>query len=319
MNMLLTGCAGFIGTHMSRYLLHEHPDWRIVGVDALTYAANLDELAKTRENARFAFYHADICDREAMREIFERERPEIVVNLAAESHVDRSISSPEIFVRTNVLGTGVLLDLACEYAIRRFHQVSTDEVYGDLPLDSIDKFTEQSPLRPSSPYSASKAASDLLALSYYRTYGLSVTVSRSSNNYGAYQHPEKLIPLTVANALCGEKIPVYGTGEYRRDWLHVLDHCRAIDAILARGRAGEIYNIASGNELSNLDLVRRILALLSVGEENIAFVPDRAGHDRRYPVDTAKIERELGFVPCISFDKGLDEVVSFYRTFRTLR
>lgn len=316
MKVLLTGCAGFIGTHFVRYLLAQHPEFRIVGVDALTYAANPRELAKTRENARFAFYHADICDREAMREIFERERPEIVVNLAAESHVDRSIALPAPFVRTNVLGTGVLLDLACEFSARRFHQVSTDEVYGDLPLDSTERFTEDAPLCPSSPYSASKAAADLLALSYYRTYGLSVTVSRSSNNYGAYQHPEKLIPLTVSRALGGEPIPVYGTGENRRDWLHVLDHCRAIDAILARGRAGEIYNIAAGNELSNLALVRRILSLLSLGDDLITFVPDRAGHDRRYPVDTTKIERELGFFSRHPFSEGLAETVEFYRNAR---
>ena len=313
MNVLVSGCAGFIGTHFVRYLLDAHPDFRIVGVDALTYAANPRELAKTRENARFAFYHANICDREAMREIFERERPEIVVNLAAESHVDRSITSPDLFVRTNVLGTGVLLDLSHEFAIRRFHQVSTDEVYGDLALDSTENFTEDAPLRPSSPYSASKAASDLLALSYHRTYGLHVTVSRSSNNYGAYQHPEKLIPLTVSHALRGEPVPLYGTGEHRRDWLHVLDHCRALDLILARGRAGEIYNIAAGNELSNLALVRRILSMLSLGDELLSFVPDRAGHDRRYPIDTTKIERELGFFPRISFEAGLADTVAFYR------
>ena len=313
MNVLVSGCAGFIGTHFVRYLLDAHPDFRIVGVDALTYAANPRELAKTRENARFAFYHANICDREAMREIFERERPEIVVNLAAESHVDRSITSPDLFVRTNVLGTGVLLDLSLAFKVRRFHQVSTDEVYGDLPLESTECFTEDSPLRPSSPYSASKASADLLALSYHRTYGLSVTVSRSSNNYGAYQHPEKLIPLTVSHALRGEPVPLYGTGEHRRDWLHVLDHCRALDLILARGRAGEIYNIAAGNELSNLALVRRILSMLSLGDELLSFVPDRAGHDRRYPIDTTKIERELGFFPRISFEAGLADTVAFYR------
>ena len=313
MNVLLSGCAGFIGTHLVRYLLAEHPDWHIVGVDALTYAANREELAKTREKARFTFCHADICDREAMRDIFEREHPSLVLNLAAESHVDRSITSPDIFVRTNVLGTGVLLDLAREFSVHRFHQVSTDEVYGDLPLESDEKFTEESPLRPSSPYSSSKAAADLLALSYHRTYGMDVTVSRSSNNYGAFQHPETLIPLTVARAMRGEPIPVYGTGENCRDWIHVLDHCRAIDLVVTRGKAGEVYNVAANNELSNLTLVRRILALLSMGEQCIAFVPDRAGHDRHYPIDTTKIERELGFTPSFSFDAGLADTVARLR------
>ena len=312
MRVLVSGCAGFIGTHFVRYLLDAHDDWRIVGVDALTYAANLTELTKTRENARFAFYHADIADGEAMREIFERERPEIVVNLAAESHVDRSIESSAPFLRTNVLGTGVLLDLSLAYGVARFHQVSTDEVYGDLPFESTECFTEDSPLRPSSPYSASKASADLLALSYHRTHGLSVTISRSSNNYGAYQHSEKLIPMAILHALRGEPVPVYGTGEHRRDWLHVLDHSRAIDAILARGRTGEIYNIATGTEISNLDLVRRILSLLGKPETLIRFVPDRPGHDRRYPVDTTKILRELDFSPSVCFDEAFGEVVNSY-------
>ena len=313
MRVLVSGCAGFIGTHFVRYLLDTHADWHIIGVDALTYAANLTELTKTRENARFAFYHADIADREAMREIFERERPEMVVNLAAESHVDRSIEASELFIRTNVLGTGVLLDLSLAYGVLRFHQVSTDEVYGDLPPESTECFTEDSPLRPSSPYSASKAAADLLVLSYHRTHGLAVTISRSSNNYGAYQHHEKLIPLTVACALRGESIPVYGTGENRRDWLHVLDHCRAIDLILTRGRAGEIYNIATGKEIPNLALVRHILSLLGKSESLIRFVPDRPGHDCRYPIDTTKILHELGFEARIPFDEGFAGTVKFYQ------
>ena len=316
MNILITGCAGFIGTDFTRYMLDKHPTWTVIGVDALTYAADIGALEETkaRYGARLCFYHADICDKKTMSQIFVAHRPDIVVNLAAESHVDRSIEAPDIFVRTNVLGTGVLLDLALAHGTQRFHQVSTDEVYGDLPLDSTERFNETSPLMPNSPYSASKASADLLVLSYYKTYGLPVTISRSSNNYGAHQHREKLIPATISRALAGERVLLYGDGKNRRNWISVLDHCRAIDLILEKGSVGEIYNIASSTEIANIDLVCRILEALKCPPTRIAFVPDRKGHDRKYALDTTKIERELGFFSEIPFDTGLRDTIFYYQS-----
>ncbi|MDR1603791.1 MAG: dTDP-glucose 4,6-dehydratase [Gracilibacteraceae bacterium] len=311
MNILVTGGAGFIGANFVHYLLRAHPADRVVCLDALTYAGNMANLAPVRDNPRFVFARGDIADREAVFALFAREKPEAVANFAAESHVDRSIADPAIFLRTNVLGTQVLLDACRAFGGARFHQVSTDEVYGDLPLTRPDLFfTEETPLHASSPYSASKAGADLLALAYYRTYGLPVTISRCSNNYGPYHFPEKLIPLMITNALTGQPLPVYGDGLNVRDWLYVEDHCLAIDLVLRRGRPGEIYNVGGHNEWANIDVVRAIVAKLGRGE--ISFVPDRAGHDRRYAIDAAKIGRELGWTPQTDFPAGLDSTIDWY-------
>ena len=261
---------------------------------------------------RFSFVKGDICDKAAVDKLFAREKFDFAVNFAAESHVDRSMSDPQIFLTTNVIGTQVLLDASLNYGVKRFHQISTDEVYGDLPTDSGAAFSEVSPLRASSPYSASKAAADLLVMSYCRTYGANVSISRSSNNYGAYQLPEKLIPLTIKRALAGESIPVYGDGLNVRDWLHVKDHCRAVDLIIRRGRAGAIYNVGGGNELANIQIVRRVLSLLGCSESLITYVADRKGHDRRYAVDCSKIRGELGWTPQTDFEAGLEKTVRWY-------
>lgn len=313
MKILVTGCAGFIGTNFVHYLVGKHPDYEIVGIDALTYAANTDELEVLKSYSGFTFYHSDICDRAAMNRIFKSECPDTVVNFAAESHVDRSISNSEPFLRSNYLGVGVLLDASLKYGIKRFHQISTDEVYGDLPLDSTEAFSESSPLSPSSPYSASKAAADMLVLSYARTHGLPVSISRTSNNYGAYQHEEKLIPKVIKNALAGEPISVYGDGQNIRNWIHVRDNCRAIDEIIHRGRVGEIYNVGGRTEISNIELVKLILRKIGASEELIKFTKDRPGHDRKYSLNSSKTERELGFYPEVSFDYGIDKTIEFYK------
>ena len=310
---LVTGGAGFIGGNFIYHILSAHDDVDVVCVDSLTYAGNISTLARAMNDPRFTFIKADIRDCDAMRRVFAEHKPTAVVNFAAESHVDRSIKDPGIFISTNVTGTQVLMDCCLEFGTERFHQVSTDEVYGDLPLDRPDLFfTEDTPLDPSSPYSASKAAADLLALAYRRTYGLNVTISRCSNNYGPYQFPEKLIPLTIANALEGRRLPVYGKGENVRDWLYVEDHCRAIDAVIDRGKPGEVYNIGGHNEMRNIDIVKKICNLLGKPHDLIEFVADRKGHDLRYAIDPTKAKRELGWEPKTKFVDGIKSTVEWY-------
>lgn len=311
MKLLITGGAGFIGSNFIFYMQKTHPEYELVCVDALTYAGNPETLK--RATGQLRFYRIDISDKNAINSLFDSERFDAVVNFAAESHVDRSIKQPELFLTTNILGTQTLMDACRNFDVKRFHQISTDEVYGDLPLDRPDlAFDENSPIRTSSPYSASKAAADLLALSYYRTYGLPVTISRCSNNYGPFQFPEKLIPLTIIKALHGEKIPVYGNGENRRDWIYVEDHCAAIDLILQNGRVGEVYNVGSYSEESNLNVVRAILSELGRPEELISFVPDRPGHDLRYSINSHKVQAELGWLPAIGFSQGLRKTIAWY-------
>ncbi|WP_288322719.1 dTDP-glucose 4,6-dehydratase [uncultured Selenomonas sp.] len=313
MNLIVTGGAGFIGANFIYYELRTHPEDRIVCYDALTYAGNIATLDEACKAPNFTFVCGDIADRAAVYVLFEREKPDVVINFAAESHVDRSIENPEIFLQTNIIGTSILLDACRKYGIERYHQVSTDEVYGDLPLDRPDLFfTEETPLHTSSPYSSSKAGADLLVQAYARTYGIPVSISRCSNNYGAFQFPEKLIPLMIIRALRGEKLPVYGDGLNVRDWLHVDDHCAAIDAVVRRGDAGEIYNVGGHNERSNIDVVRTILRLLGKGEELISYVEDRKGHDRRYAIDPAKIGRDLGWQPETSFEDGIRSTIRWY-------
>jgi dTDP-glucose 4,6-dehydratase len=314
MKLLITGGAGFIGANFVYRMLREHPEYELLCLDALTYAGNLKTLGDALSESNFTFIKADISDREAVYSIFEREKPDAVVNFAAESHVDRSIDSPDIFLQTNIIGTSALLDACRKYPVRRFHQVSTDEVYGDLPLDRTDLFfTEETPLHTSSPYSASKAAADLLASAYYRTYGLPVSISRCSNNYGPYHFPEKLIPLMIVNAMADKPLPVYGKGENVRDWLYVEDHCEAIDLILHSGRAGEVYNIGGHNERTNLEVVKTILRELGKNESLITYVADRLGHDLRYAIDPAKISGELGWTPRTGFDEGIKKTIRWYK------
>ena len=313
MKLLVTGGAGFIGSNFIFYMLEKHSGRQLLCLDKLTYAGNMETLASVMEHPCFRFVRGDIADREAVYALFEAERPDVVVNFAAESHVDRSIEDPGVFLETNVMGTQVLLDACRKYGVQRFHQVSTDEVYGDLPLDRPDLFfTEQTPLRTSSPYSASKAAADLLCNAYHRTYGLPVTVSRCSNNYGPYQFPEKLIPLMIANALADKPLPVYGEGLNVRDWLYVEDHCAAIDLILENGRPGQVYNIGGHNEKRNIDIVRMILAALGKPESLITYVADRKGHDMRYAIDPALIHRELGWLPETRFEDGIQKTIRWY-------
>ncbi len=313
MNILVTGGAGFIGSNFVYHLLDNYPDYRVVCVDCLTYAWNLSTLEKALKNPNFRFFRENICDREAIFRIFEEEKPDIVVNFAAESHVDRSIEDPEVFLDTNIKGTAVMMDACRRYGIKRYHQVSTDEVYGDLPLDRPDLFfTEETPLHTSSPYSSSKAGADLLVLAYHRTYGLPVTISRCSNNYGPYQFPEKLIPLMIANALADKPLPVYGEGLNVRDWLYVEDHCKAIDLIIHKGRAGEVYNIGGHNEMKNIDIVKIICRELHKPESLITYVTDRKGHDMRYAIDPAKIHRELGWLPETKFSDGIKKTIQWY-------
>ena len=311
--IIVTGGAGFIGANFVFHMLTAHPEDRIVCLDKLTYAGNLSTLKDVMGNPHFRFARMDICDRAAVYGLFEEEHPDIVVNFAAESHVDRSIENPEIFLKTNVLGTAVLMDACRKYGIERYHQVSTDEVYGDLPLDRPDLFfTEETPIHTSSPYSSSKAGADLLVGAYHRTYGLPVTISRCSNNYGPYQFPEKLIPLMIANALADKPLPVYGDGKNVRDWLYVEDHCKAIDLILQHGRVGEVYNIGGHNEMGNIDIVRLICKALGKSEDLITYVKDRKGHDRRYAIDPAKIHGELGWLPETKFARGIEKTIAWY-------
>lgn len=311
--IIVTGGAGFIGSNFIFYLRKKYPDIRIVCSDKLTYAGNMTTVAPLLNDDNFRFVKLDICDRKGVYELFEEEKPDIVVNFAAESHVDRSINSPEVFLQTNITGTSVLMDACREYGNVRFHQISTDEVYGDLPLDRPDMlFTEETPLDPSSPYSSSKASADLLAMAYYRTYGLPVTVSRCSNNYGPYQFPEKLIPLMIVNALNNKSLPVYGEGLNIRDWLYVEDHCRAVDLIIQKGRVGEVYNIGGNTEMKNIDIVKLICKALGRSEELIVHVEDRKGHDKRYAIDHSKLSSELGWKPLTDFGKGIKNTIEWY-------
>ena len=311
--ILVTGGAGFIGGNFVHYMLKKYNDYKIICIDALTYAGNIETLEPVLSNPNFKFIKADISDREAIFKIFEEENPKVVINFAAESHVDRSIENPGLFLQTNILGTGVLLDASRKYGVERYHQVSTDEVYGDLPLDRTDLFfTEDTPIHTSSPYSASKASADLLVQSYYRTFKLPVTISRCSNNYGPYHFPEKLIPLMIANALNDKQLPVYGKGENVRDWLYVEDHCSAIDMIVRNGIIGEVYNIGGHNERTNLEVVKAILKELNKPESLIKYVTDRPGHDMRYAIDPTKIKTELGWEPTTLFDEGIKKTIKWY-------
>ena len=313
MTILVTGGAGFIGANFVYLELKEHPEDRIVCIDKLTYAGNLETLEEAMKYPNFRFEKMDICDREAVFRLFEEEKPDIVVNFAAESHVDRSIEDPGIFLQTNILGTQVLMEASRKYGVKRYHQVSTDEVYGDLPLDRPDLFfTEETPLKTSSPYSSSKAGADLLVNAYHRTFGLPTTISRCSNNYGPYQFPEKLIPLMIANALADKPLPVYGEGLNVRDWLYVEDHCKAIDLIIRDGKVGEVYNIGGHNEMKNIDIVKIICKALDKPESLITHVTDRKGHDMRYAIDPAKIHGELGWLPETMFKDGIQKTIQWY-------
>lgn len=313
MKILVTGGAGFIGTNFIKYIMDRHKDDEVLCVDKLTYAGNRGNLAEFENDSRFEFCKADICDKDKIENIFRGYAPDCVINFAAESHVDRSLVSPSAFIETNVVGTQILLDAVNKYQIKSFHQVSTDEVYGDLPLDRPElKFNEESMLKPSSPYSASKAAADLLVLAYHRSFKTPVTVSRCSNNYGPYQHFEKLIPHMISLALCGKPLTVYGDGKNVRDWIYVDDHCRAIDMIIRGGKSGEVYNVGGGNEISNIGLVRMILSLLKKPEALIEYVADRPGHDRRYAINSDKLSRSLGYSPNVEFSDGLCKTVEWY-------
>ena len=313
MKIIVTGGAGFIGGNFCHYMTNKYPEDTILCIDKLTYAGNMETLAPIMDKENFKFFKADIADRDAVYKIFEEEKPDIVVNFAAESHVDRSITDPEIFLRTNIIGTSVMLDACRKYGIKRYHQVSTDEVYGDLPLDRPDLFfTEETPIHTSSPYSASKASADLLVQAYARTYKMPCTISRCSNNYGPYHFPEKLIPLIIANALNDKELPVYGKGENVRDWLYVEDHCIAIHLIIRKGTPGEVYNIGGHNEKTNLEVVKTVLAQLHKSEDLITYVTDRPGHDRRYAIDPTKIHNELGWLPATPFDEGIKKTIAWY-------
>lgn len=318
MKILVTGGAGFIGSNFVYYELDNYPNDEVICLDKLTYAGNLETLEVAMKNPKFKFVKGDIADRAFVDELFASEKPDVVVNFAAESHVDRSIENPEIFLQTNIIGTSVLMDACRKYGNIRYHQVSTDEVYGDLPLDRPDLFfTETTPLHTSSPYSASKASADLLVQAYYRTYKLPITISRCSNNYGPYHFPEKLIPLMIANALNDKKLPVYGKGENVRDWLYVEDHCSAIDLIIRKGKIGEVYNIGGHNERTNLEVVKTIIKELDKSEDLIEFVTDRPGHDRRYAIDPTKIHNELGWLPATKFDDGIKKTIDWYLTHKS--
>lgn len=309
---LVTGGAGFIGGNFLHIMVNKYPNDQYVCIDALTYAGNMETLEPIMNKPNFKFVHENICNREVVFKLFEEEHFDYVINFAAESHVDISIENPEIFLKTNILGTQVLMDACRKYGIKRYHQVSTDEVYGDLPLDRPDLyFTEETPIHTSSPYSASKAGADLLVLAYHRTFKLPVTISRCSNNYGPYHFPEKLIPLMIQKALKNEPLPVYGNGSNVRDWLYVGDHCNAIDLIVRNGKDGEVYNIGGHNERSNLEVVKTILKALNKPETLITYVKDRPGHDLRYAMDSTKIETELGWKPEYNFDSGIQETIKW--------
>ncbi|MBR3251970.1 MAG: dTDP-glucose 4,6-dehydratase [Erysipelotrichaceae bacterium] len=313
MKILVTGAAGFIGSNFVYYELGKYPEDEIVALDLLTYAGNLKNLDGCKDNPKFKFVKMDIRDREAINKLFEEEKFDVVVNFAAESHVDRSITDPEVFLKTNIIGTEVLMDASLKYGVKRYHQVSTDEVYGDLPLEATDSFfTETTPLHTSSPYSASKASADLLVMAYHRTFGLNMTITRCSNNYGPYQFPEKLIPLMINNARHDKSLPVYGEGLNVRDWLHVYDHCSGIDLVMRHGRNGEVYNIGGHNERRNIDVVKTILKELDKPETLITYVTDRKGHDLRYAIDPTKIETELGWKPKYNFESGIKETIEWY-------
>ncbi|ERT62272.1 dTDP-glucose 4,6-dehydratase [Megasphaera vaginalis (ex Srinivasan et al. 2021)] len=313
MTIIVTGGAGFIGSNFIFYMMKQRPEDRVVCLDKLTYAGNLATLSSVMDKDNFRFVKMDICDRLAVYRLFEEEKPDVVVNFAAESHVDRSIENPEIFLQTNIIGTAVLMDACRKYGIMRYHQVSTDEVYGDLPIDRPDLFFhEDTPIHSSSPYSTSKASADLLVMAYHRTYGLPVTISRCSNNYGPYQFPEKLIPLMIVRALAEEKLPVYGEGLNIRDWLYVEDHCKAIDLILQRGTLGEVYNIGGHNEMKNIDIVHLICEYLQKPFSLIEHVTDRKGHDQRYAIDPTKIHHELGWFPETKFKDGIGKTIQWY-------
>lgn len=313
MTVVVTGGAGFIGSNFIFYQLKHHPKDRIICLDKLTYAGNMHTLEPIMDNRSFRFVQGDIADKETVERLFVEEKPDIIVNFAAESHVDRSINDLGIFLKTNIIGTQVLMDACRKYGIKRFHQISTDEVYGDLPIDRPNLvFTEETPVHASSPYSASKAGADLIVLSYHRTFGLPISISRCSNNFGPYQYPEKLMPLAICRALEGKPIPVYGNGENVRDWLYVEDHCAAIDLVIRKGREGEIYNIGGHNERCNLDIIRTVLKLTGKPESFITFVADRPGHDRRYGIDYSKLQNELGWSPQTEFDDGIKQTVEWY-------
>lgn len=313
MKILVTGGAGFIGSNLIHYMLQKYCDYKIFCLDSLTYAGNMQNLSDIIDNHNFSFFKADITDRLAVYKIFEEQKPNIIVNFAAESHVDRSIDNPSIFLNTNILGTGVLLDACKKYGIKRYHQVSTDEVYGDLPLDRLDLlFTEKTPIQPSSAYSASKASADLICQAYFRTFNVPITISRCSNNYGPYQFPEKLIPLMITNAIGDKPLPVYGNGLNIRDWLYVEDHCSAIDLIIHKGTIGEVFNIGGNNEMKNIDIIKIILKALGKSESLINFVKDRKGHDMRYAIDSTKIHNELGWSPTKSFSEGIKKTIDWY-------
>ena len=313
MTIIVTGGAGFIGSNFIFHMLEVHPAYRIVCLDKLTYAGNLSTLKSVMDKQNFRFVKLDICDREGVYKLFEEEKPDIIVNFAAESHVDRSIEDPSIFLQTNIIGTSVLMDACRKYGITRYHQVSTDEVYGDLPLDRPDLFfTEETPIHTSSPYSSSKAGADLLVMAYNRTFGLPVTISRCSNNYGPYHFPEKLIPLMIANCLNNKALPVYGEGLNVRDWLYVEDHCKAIDLVIHKGRVGEVYNIGGHNEMRNIDIVKLICRELGKPESLITHVTDRRGHDMRYAIDPTKIHSELGWLPETKFEDGIKKTIKWY-------
>ncbi|NFG38077.1 dTDP-glucose 4,6-dehydratase [Clostridium botulinum] len=313
MKIVVTGGAGFIGGNFVHYMLKKYNEYKIICVDALTYAGNMETLESVKDNKNFSFYKIDIADREAVYDMFEKEHPDMIVNFAAESHVDRSIENPKIFLKTNIMGTAVLMDACIKYGIKRYHQVSTDEVYGDLPIDRPELFfTEETPIHTSSPYSSSKASADLLVGAYNRTYGLPTTISRCSNNYGPYHFPEKLIPLMIVNTLNDKELPVYGTGENVRDWLYVEDHCRAIDLIIHKGTVGEVYNIGGHNERTNVEVVKTILHELEKSEDLIKFVGDRKGHDMRYAIDPKKIHSELGWIPTTNFEEGIKKTIKWY-------
>lgn len=311
--IVVTGGAGFIGSNFVYYMLNKYPDYKIICVDCLTYAGNLSTLKDALKNPNFRFEKLNICDKKGIKKLFAEVKPDIVVNFAAESHVDRSIEGPEIFVDTNIKGTQTLMEVCRELNIPRYHQVSTDEVYGDLPLDRPDLFfTETTPIHASSPYSASKAGADLLVLAYCRTYKFPATISRCSNNYGPYHFPEKLIPLMIINALADKPLPVYGDGLNVRDWLYVEDHCKAIDLIIHNGKIGEVYNVGGHNEMANIDIVKLILKKLDKPETLITFVEDRKGHDRRYAIDPTKIHNDLGWLPDTKFADGIEKTVDWY-------
>ena len=313
MKILITGGAGFIGSNFVYYTLEKHADWDVVCIDSLTYAAKLETLDSALENPKFEFIKGDITDRTFIFKTFKEEGFQVVINFAAESHVDKSIEDSTVFLKTNILGTQILMDACKEYNVHRYHQVSTDEVYGDLPIDRPDlMFTEESPIQPSSPYAASKAAADLLVQAYYRTYGLPVTLSRCSNNYGPYQFLEKLIPCMVVKALQGDKICIYGDGSHVRDWLHVSDHCSALDLIIKEGKPGEVYNIGGNTEKNNLEVVGRILDVMGKKRDLIEFVEDRPGHDLRYAIDAGKMKKSFGWEPVVRFDKGIVTTIEWY-------